>query len=118
MNNEISETKGFFKGFFWGGLLGVLFVFLCGTDRGKRLRKDFSTVGEDLFEDLEKLVEEFEEKTDVESKSKNEVSISQISSTAGPISEELGKIQEQEKEISEEITTLKKRFFRNIPKRG
>lgn len=61
MGNE--EKQGnFLAGFFLGGILGAILLFLWGTKEGKNITKLLAEKGELLEEDIEKKIFEFEDK--------------------------------------------------------
>lgn len=65
MNNNGSRG-GFFNGFVLGFILGAAVVFLLATKKGKKLLKIITEEGLDKVSDLEELLEEKDEKSEVQ----------------------------------------------------
>jgi len=63
MNNE--KKGNFWPGFFLGGLLGALLIFLLGTREGKKVAKKIMDQGELFEEEIEEKISKLQEKGEV-----------------------------------------------------
>lgn len=118
----------FLAGFFIGGLLGALVIFLVGTKEGKKYAHLLSGKGKDMLGDLEGQLEELEKKgkelvkqgeaikdqviEQVEEK-KEELS----EKAAEKLDETLAKIEEVQEKSLQTTANIRKRLFKNAPKR-
>lgn len=59
MSDNNHEGK-FMFGFFLGGLVGALIIFLLGTKEGKHIEKLLEHKGKDVLDDLDEKLEELE----------------------------------------------------------
>ena len=63
---EAKHGGKFMNGFFWGMVFGALLFFLFGTKRGRKILKNLSEEGIDVFENLENMESQDEYEDDVE----------------------------------------------------
>lgn len=127
-NNNHHDFK-FMIGFFIGGLLGAAIMFLIGTKEGKKVEKILEKKGKEALDDIEDKVDELKEKGEELVKKgeaiKDQV-MEQIEEKKEDLTEEASKrlesalasvVEVQEKGLTA-TTTLKKRIFKNIPKKS
>ncbi|MFH0750113.1 MAG: YtxH domain-containing protein [Candidatus Gottesmanbacteria bacterium] len=127
MNDNNRDNK-FMIGFFVGGLIGAGLMFLMGTKEGKKIEKLIEKKGKETLEDLEEKVDELKEKGEELIKKgeaiKDQV-MEQIEDKKEDLTEEATKrldsalanvVEIQEKGLTT-TTNLRKRLFKNIPKR-
>jgi len=119
----------FFMGLIVGGLVGAGAVFLLGTKEGKKVQKMIREKGEDLVEDVGDQIAEFEKKGKELAKqgeALKEQFVEQIEEkkedltveATKKLDEALANIEDiQEKGLST-TATLRKRLFKNLPKKG
>lgn len=127
MSEEISEIKGFLRGFLWGILLAIGSLFFLETKKGEKIKKKLRAEGEDLLDELPNLIEDFENKVgelveevmEIEEEAKEKVV--EISQELKGKTEEkvtalphIEAIQEHGREVAGGI---KKRLFKNIPRK-
>jgi gas vesicle protein len=119
----------FLAGFFIGGLLGAAIIFFIGTKEGKRAGKFFKQKGEEVVDALEDQVEELEQKGKELVKQGEEIK-EQVMEKLDDKSEELTEtatkkldsalahIEELQEHGLSTTTTLRKRLFKNLPKKS
>lgn len=56
--NKNHEDGGFYKGLFFGLLLGVGLIWFMGTKEGKRLKEQMNEKGEDFVEKAKESIDE------------------------------------------------------------
>jgi len=127
MNND--RDNKFMIGFFIGGLIGAGLMFLMGTKEGKKVEKMIEKKGRETLEDLEDKVGELKEKGEEllkKGEAIKEQVMEQIEEKKDDLTEEASKrldsalasvVEVQEKGIAT-TTNLRKRLFKNVPKRG
>jgi len=129
MNEELAEIKGCLKGLLWGILLTIGALIFFETERGQKLKKKLKEEEIDLLEDLPGLIDKLEEKSEewVNEASNLEKDLKEKTVEVGQsLAEEVGEkldvslghiaaLQEHGREIT---GGLKRRLFKNIPKKG
>ncbi len=126
MNND--RDNKFMIGFFIGGLIGAGLMFLMGTKEGKKVEKMLEKKGKETLEDLEDKVSELKEKGEEllkKGEAIKEQVMEQIEEKKEDLTEEASKrldnalasvVEIQEKGVAT-TTNLRKRLFKNVPKR-
>lgn len=123
------KDNKFWFGFFFGGLLGAIVLFFIGTKEGKKTGKLFKDKGEDIIDDLQDRLEELKKKgkelaeqgEDLkeqiasEIEDKKEVLTEEVSEKLDTALSHIEAIQERGRETT---ASLRKRLFKNIPKRS
>lgn len=130
MSEELRRPDGrFVLGVFIGGLLGALIIFFLGTKEGKKTGKLLEQKGEDLLDELQDKVAEMEEKGK-ELVKKGEVIkdelLQQWEEKKEAISEDatekldnaLAHIEALQERGRETTASLRKRLFKNLPKKA
>lgn len=119
----------FLAGFFLGGILGALIIFFLGTKEGKKAGKMLRQRGEDVLDELEDQVEELEQKGKELVKQGEEVK-EQVMEKLEDKSEELTEtatkkldsalahIEELQEHGLDTTSSLRKRLFKNLPKKS
>jgi gas vesicle protein len=119
----------FLAGFFIGGLVGALVIFFLGTKEGKKAKDILQKKGKDVFTDLENEIEVLEQKGKELAKH-GEVVKEQVIEQLEDKSEELSESTTQKldsalahiEEIQEHgratTASIRKRLFKNLPKKG
>lgn len=119
----------FLVGFFLGGILGALIIFFLGTKEGKKAGKLLKEKGGDVLDVLEDQVEEFEQKGKELVKQGEEIK-EQVMEKLEDKSEELTEtatkkldsalahIEEIQEHGLDSTTSLRKRLFKNLPKKS
>lgn len=118
----------FLAGFFIGGLIGALVIFFLGTKDGKKIGNLLEGKGKDILDDLEGQLEELEKKgkeivKDGE-KIKDQV-VEQMEEkkeeltgkAAEKLNDALSKIEEVQEKGLHTTVSIRKRIFKNAPKR-
>ncbi len=125
--NENRDNK-FMIGFFIGGLIGAGLMFLMGTKEGKKVEKMIEKKGKETLDDLEEKVDELKEKGEElikKGEAIKEQFMEQIEDKKEDLTEEASKrldnalasvVEVQEKGVTA-TTNLRKRLFKNVPKR-
>lgn len=129
MNDNNHHDYKFMIGFFIGGLLGAALMFLMGTKEGKKVEKLLEKKGKETLDEIEEKVDELKEKgEDLVKKGEaiKEQVMEQIEEKKEDLTEEASKrlesalasvVEVQEKGLTA-ATTLKKRLFKNAPKKS
>jgi gas vesicle protein len=133
MNENSQSHHGtdikFLAGFFIGGLVGALTIFFLGTKEGKKAGKFLQQKGEDVVGELEEKVEELEQKGKDLLKHGEEIK-EQVMEKIEDKSEELTEtatrkldsalahIEEIQEHGRETTASIRKRLFKNIPKKS
>ena len=119
----------FLAGFFIGGLIGALVIFFLGTKEGKKAGKLLQQKGEDVLGELEDQVEELEQKGKDLLKHGEEIK-EQVLEKIEDKSEEftetasrkldsaLAHIEEIQEHGRETTASIRKRLFKNLPKKS
>jgi len=119
----------FLAGFFIGGLLGAATIFLLGTKEGKKYKKILENKGKDVIDDLEDEIEVLEQKGK-ELARHGEVVKEQVMEKLEDKSEELSEsatkkldsalahIEEIQEHGRETTASIRKRLFKNLPKKS
>lgn len=119
----------FLAGFFIGGLLGAATIFFVGTKEGKKAAKMLRSKGEEVMGELEDQVEELEQKgkelvkqgEDIKEQvmEKLEDKSEELSETATKkLDSALAHIEELQEQGLGTTTSLRKRLFKNLPKKS
>jgi gas vesicle protein len=131
MNNQ--EHRGtdikFLAGFFIGGLIGALVIFFLGTKEGKKAGKILRQKGEDVLGELEEQVEELEQRGKDLLKHGEEIKeqvIEKIEDKSEEFTETasrkldsaLAHIEEIQEHGRETTASIRKRLFKNLPKKS
>lgn len=130
MNDEHAHRDGkFWVGFFIGGLLGAIILFFLGTKEGKKTGKLLEDKGKDLFDELESRLLELEEKGRELARQgqaiKDDV-LNHLENTKEEFTDRasekldsaLTHIEKLQEEGLESTKTLRKRIFKNLPKKA
>lgn len=130
MSENQQHTDGkFILGLFVGGLLGALIIFFLGTKEGKRAGKLLEKKGEDILDDLQDKVEDLEEKGK-ELVKKGEVVKDELlehleekkdeltADATEKLDSALAHIEALQERGRETTASLRKRLFKNLPKKA
>lgn len=112
----------FLAGFFIGGLLGAAIIFFLGTKEGKKARKVIQDELEDKVQDLEQkgkelarqgeeIKEQVLEKLEDKSEEFTETATKKLDSA-------LAHIEEIQEHGLDTTSSIRKRLFKNLPKKG
>jgi len=128
MNERRQGDSKFWIGFFIGGLLGAITLFFLGTREGKKAGKALEERGRDFLDDLLDRIGELEEKGreliregdeikenvigEIEDK-KEELTVA----ATEKIDSALAHIEALQEHGRQTTANLRKRLFRNIPKK-
>ena len=119
----------FLAGFFIGGLLGAATIFFIGTKEGKKAAKLLRHKGEEVIDELEDQVEELEQKGKELAKQgevikeqvieKLEDKKEELTETATKkLDSALAHIEELQEHGLDTTTSIRKRLFKNLPKKA
>jgi len=128
MSDHNHPDGKFLFGFFLGGVVGALTIFFLGTKEGKKTGKILEEKGKDFVDDLQDRIEDLEshgkelvkkgeelkEKV-VEQMEERKDSVTQ--DAAVKIDTALAHIEALQEHGRETTASLRKRFFKNTPKR-
>lgn len=89
----------FLLGFFIGGLIGAVVIFLLGTKEGKKTAKSLEEKGKDLLDSLGERKEELTE------------------SATEKLDDALAHIEKMQEQGRETTAQLRKNLFKNLPRR-
>lgn len=111
----------FFLGFFIGGLIGAVVIFLLGTKEGKKTGRLLEEKGKDILDDLQDKVGELEKK----SKEIKEEVVDRLmdkkeeltQSASERLDDALAHIEKMQEQGRETTAQLRKNLFKNLPKR-
>lgn len=131
MNSETNDRdKGtkFWFGFFLGGLIGAGLLFFLGTKEGRQAKKKLEQRGKDLIRELEEKIKEFEdvgkniikEGEDIKKEVAKQIENKRenLSKEAGErISQALERVEQIQTSSAKKTSDLRKRFFKNLPKK-
>lgn len=128
----MSEQKGtdmkFLIGFFLGGIIGAITIFLIGTKEGKKTTKILEQKGRDFVDELQDKIDDIEQQGKVLVK-KGEALKEQVAEqleerkdtltkeAAVRVDKALAHIEELQEQGRETTSHIRKRLFKNIPKR-
>ncbi len=116
------NERSFLAGLIIGGTIGALLVFLFGTDKGKKIRKELKEKGADILDDLDDILDEIEEKGK-ELKRKTEKIKEEVTEKASEFKEKAGeevmeklndtlvKIENLQERGCEATAALRKKYF-------
>lgn len=119
----------FLAGFFIGGLIGALTIFFLGTKEGKKAGNFLRQKGKDVVGELEEQVEELEQKGKELLKHGEEIKeqvIEKIEEKSEELTETASKkldsalahIEEIQEHGMETTASIRKRLFKNLPKKS
>lgn len=126
--SEKRDTK-FWVGFFIGGLIGAVVLFLMGTKEGKKTKKLLTERGKDFLDDVEDKLGELEKKGKELAK-EGEVIKDQVlenleekkevlsEGATEKLDSALAHIEKLQEQGLETTATLRKKLFKNIPKKS
>ena len=100
----------FFLGFFIGGLIGAVTIFLLGTKEGKKTGRYLEEKGKDLLDDLHDRKEEVVDRLMDKKEELTETATEKLDDALAHIE----KMQEQGRDTTAE---LRKKLFKNLPRR-
>lgn len=118
----------FFMGFFIGGLIGAVTIFLLGTKEGKKTGRLLQEKGKDLIDDLHDQITELEKKGEALVKQGEEIKEEMVDrlmdkkevlteSATERLDDALAHIEKLQEHGRENTAELRKRLFKNLPKR-
>lgn len=128
--SDLERKDGkFLLGFFVGGLLGALIIFFLGTKEGKKAGKILEDRSRNLLSELEDKLTEFEKKgKDLvrEGEQLKEQVVEQLEErreeftheTTKKLDTALAHIEALQEHGRETTSSLRKRLFKNIPKKS
>ena len=119
----------FLAGFFIGGLIGALIIFFLGTKEGKKAKLLLEKKGKDVVDDLENEIEVLEQKGKELVKHGEEVKeqvIEKLEEKSEELTESatkkldsaLAHIEEIQEHGRETTASIRKRLFKNLPKKA
>jgi len=119
----------FLAGFFIGGLIGALIIFFLGTKEGKKAKLLLEKKGKDVVDDLENEIEVLEQKGKELVKHGEEVKeqvIEKLEEKSEELTESatkkldsaLAHIEEIQEHGRETTASIRKRLFKNLPKKS
>lgn len=128
MENNNGRSSAFLNGFLWGVVLGAGVVFFFGTKKGKKILRNISEQGSEVFSGLEDYIEEEEDDYDptAHSAGSGQAVSGQEEDFEGskPQSKSVhkessnGEAKPQAQSLLEKTKTTGKRFFKGIRKKG
>lgn len=128
MSDRNRNTTKFWIGVFIGGLIGAIIIVLLGTKEGKKSRKELEDKGKELLDDLtaklteienqgRDLIERGEEiKRHIETNFEEKKDHLTEEATE-KLDRALARVEEMQEKGREETANLRKRLFKNIPKK-
>ncbi len=128
MSEERGHDGRFWVGLFIGGLIGAIILFFLGTKEGKKTGKLIERKTGDLLDDLEDKVGDLKEKGKEfirEGEAIKDEVLETLDEKKGKITEDLtekldgalAQIEELQEKSRATTATLRRRLFKNIPKR-
>ena len=124
MNENEHHHQGdfrFFLGFFIGGLIGAVIIFLLGTKEGKKAKNALEEKGKDILDDFHDQINELEKKG---TKIKEEVAERLMDkkediaeSATEKLDDALAHIEKIQEQSMETTALLRKKLFKNLPKK-
>ena len=131
MNDERHQGTDikFLAGFFIGGLVGAAIIFFMGTKEGKKAKILLERKGKDILDDLEGEIEDLEQKGKELAKRGEVVKeqvIEKLEDTSDEFTESatkkldsaLAHIEEIQEHGRETTASIRKRLFKNLPKKS
>ncbi len=129
--NDREQKHGdfrFFLGFFLGGLIGAIIIFFLGTKEGRKTGKLLEAKGKDILDDLQDKIGEFEKKGEALVKQGEEIKeevVERLADTkeelthtaSAKLDDALAHIEKMQEQGREQTAELRKRLFKNLPKR-
>ncbi len=118
----------FFLGFFIGGLIGAVIIFLLGTKEGRKTGKFLEEKGKDMLDDLQDKIGELEKRGEALVKQGEEIkdevvdrladTKEELAQTASvKLDDALAHIEKMQEQGRNQTAELRKRLFKNLPKR-
>lgn len=128
MSERQHPDPKFLFGFFIGGIIGALIIFFLGTKEGKKTGKLLEEKGKDFLDELQERIQELESQgKDLVKKGEalREHVVEQLEEKKEQITQEaaqkidsaLAHIESLQERGLETTATIRKRFFKNIPKK-
>lgn len=129
MNNEHNRDGKFWIGFFIGGFIGALTLFFYGTKDGKRTGKLLSDRGKDILGELEEKLDTFKKKGKELAQKGSEIGEEAVEriekgkdviveASESRIEEALAHIEALQERGRETTASLRRRLFKNLPKKS
>jgi gas vesicle protein len=127
-NDRGGGEMKFLVGLFLGGIIGALIIFFLGTKEGKKASKAIEEKGKDIVDDLSGQIGELEKKGKELIKQgeeiKNEV-VEQLTEEKEVLTDQatekldnaLAQIEELQAQGQQSTADLRKRLFKNLPKK-
>lgn len=129
MSDEHGGEGRFLLGFFIGGLIGAFIIFFLGTKEGQRTGKLLKRKGEDILDEVQEKIEELEERGKelvkqgeaikeqvLENLEEKKEAVAQT--TAEKLDTALAHIEELQEHGRQTTASLRKRLFKNLPKKN
>ncbi|MCX8008720.1 MAG: hypothetical protein N3A54_03365 [Patescibacteria group bacterium] len=128
MTDSNRPDPKFLFGFFLGGIIGAIIIFFLGTKEGKKTGKLLEERGRDFLDELQEKINELESKGKELVKKGEELRekvVEELEEKKHQVTEEavakidsaLAKIETMQERGLETTATIRKRFFKNIPKK-
>lgn len=128
MSERQHPDPKFLFGFFIGGIIGALIIFFLGTKEGKKTGKLLEEKGKDFLDELQEKIQELESQgKDLVKKGEalREQVVERLEEKKEQITQEaaqkidsaLANIESLQERGLETTATIRKRFFKNIPKK-
>ncbi len=129
MSNEGHGQGRFLLGFFIGGLIGALTIFFLGTKEGQRTGKLIKRKGEDMLDDMQEKIEDLEDRGKELAKQGEAIKEQVLENleekkeavtetAAEKIDSALAHIEELQEHGRQTTASLRKRLFKNLPKKA
>ena len=129
MSNEGRGQGRFLLGFFIGGLIGALTIFFLGTKEGQRTGKLIKRKGEDMLDDVQEKIEDLEDRGKELAKQGEAIKEQVLENleekkeavtetAAEKIDSALAHIEELQEHGRQTTASLRKRLFKNLPKKS
>jgi gas vesicle protein len=128
MSEEKNSNAKFFIGVVLGGIIGAIILFLMGTKDGKKTRKELEHKGRELLDDLHEKLDEIEEQgrelaekgeklkkhLEEEIEDKKEYLTDEATERVDQV---LAKVEAIQEKGLVGTTNLRKKLFKNLPKK-
>ncbi|MEK7119142.1 MAG: YtxH domain-containing protein [Patescibacteria group bacterium] len=111
MSDDRQSGGKFLFGFFIGGLIGALTIFFLGTKEGKKTGKLLKDKGEELIDDVQEKISELEKKGKELVKEGEDTAAEKLESA-------LAHIEALQEHGRQTTANLRKRIFKNLPKKA
>lgn len=129
MNDDHTRGGKFWIGFFIGGILGAVVLFFLGTREGKKTGKSIELKGKDILDELMDRLSDLETKGKNLAKQGEEIKdevIERIQDKKEELTDgatekldnALAQIEELQEKSRETTADLRKRLFKNLPKKN